>query len=211
MRTFRLCCLGIVAGLCSAQSDRGSITGPVVDQKQVQDLPLSVAGNMRNPESFVLLAPGVTGDVTNTQINGSQSRGKEVLVDGSGSTSPESGGLLFTYPPVESIGEFKLASSAFSAEYGKTGGGFEIFTTRSGTNQYHGSVFEYLRNDKLDARGFIAQTTPVNRQNEFGASFGGPVILPKYNGRNRTFFYVVYDGFRYRAGATNNLSTVPSL
>ncbi len=185
--------------------------GTVVDQKQVQDLPLSVSANMRNPESFVLLAPGVTGDVTNTQINGSQSRAKEVLVDGAGSTSPESGGLLFTYPPVESIGEFKLASSAFSAEYGKTGGGFEIFTTRSGTNRYHGSAFEYLRNDKLDARGFIAQTTPVNRQNEFGASFGGPVILPKYNGRNRTFFYFVYDGFRYRAGATNNVSTVPTV
>jgi hypothetical protein len=183
----------------------------VVDQKQVQDLPLSVSGNMRNPESFVLLAPGVTGDVTNTQINGSQSRGKEVLVDGAGSTSPESGGLLFTYPPLEAIGEFKLSSSVFSAEFGKTGGGFEIFTTRSGTNKYHGSAFEYLRNDKLDARGFIAQTTPVNRQNEFGASFGGPVILPKYNGRNRTFFYFVYDGFRYRAGATNSLSTVPSL
>src|SRR6266852_9742026 len=126
--------------------------GTVVDQKQVQDLPLSVSANMSNPESFVLLAPGVTGDVTNTQINGSQSRAKEVLVDGAGSTSPESGGLLFTYPPVESIGEFKLASSAFSAEYGKTGGGFEIFTTRSGTNLFHGSAFEYLRNDKLDAR-----------------------------------------------------------
>jgi Carboxypeptidase regulatory-like domain len=185
--------------------------GTVLDQKQVQDLPLSVSGNMRNPESFALLAPGVTGDVTNTQINGSQSRAKEVLVDGVGSTSPESGGLLFTYPSVESIGEFKLASAAFTAEYGKTGGGFEIFTTRSGTNQYHGTAFEYLRNDKLDARGFIAQKTPVNRQNEFGASFGGPVILPKYHGRNKTFFFFVYDGFRYRAGATNNVSTVPTL
>jgi len=57
----------------------------------------------------------------------------------------------------------------------------------------------------------FAQTTPVNRQNEFGASFGGPVILPKYDGRNRTFFYFVYDGFRYRAGATNNVSTVPTV
>src|SRR5258708_20298268 len=73
--------------------------GTVVDQKQVQDLPLSVSANMRNPESFLLLAPGVTGDVTNTQINGSQSRAKEVLVDGSGSTSPESGGLRVHHPP----------------------------------------------------------------------------------------------------------------
>src|SRR6185436_2505482 len=85
-----------------------------------------------------------------------------------------------------------------------------VFTTKSGTNQYHGSLFEYLRNDKLDARGFISPITPVNRQNEFGAAFGGPVRLPGYNGKNRTFFYFVYDGFRYRAGASNQLLTLPN-
>src|ERR1051326_574244 len=100
--------------------------GTVVDQKQVTDLPLSVNGNARNPESFVMLAPGVTGDTANTEINGSQDRAKEVLVDGAQSTGPESGGTMFTYPPVEAIGEFKLESANFSAEYGKTGGGFEI-------------------------------------------------------------------------------------
>ena len=131
----------------------------------------------------MFLAPGVTGDTANTEVNGSQDRAKEVLVDGAQSTGPESGGTVGTYPPVEAIGEFKLQASNFSAEYGKTGGGFEIFTTKSGTNQYHGSLFEYLRNDKLDARGFISPITPVNRQNEFGANFGGPVRLPKYNGQ----------------------------
>jgi hypothetical protein len=184
--------------------------GTVVDQKQVQDLPLSVNGNMRNPESFVLLAPGVSGDTANTEINGSQDRAKEVLVDGAQATGAESGGTVFTYPPVEAIGEFKLEAANFSAEYGKSGGGFEVFTTKSGTNQFHGSVFEYLRNDKLDARGFISPITPVNRQNEFGAAIGGPVLLPHYSGRNRTFFYFVYDGFRYRAGATNQNLTLPN-
>jgi hypothetical protein len=199
-----------VSGAAPLVENSTSDLGTVVDQKQVADLPLSVSGNVRNPESFVFLAPGVTGDTVNTEVNGSQDRAKEVLVDGVQSTGPESGGTVGTYPPVESIGEFKLLASNFSAEYGKTGGGFEIFTTKSGTNQYHGSVFEYLRNDKLDARGFISPTTPVNRQNEFGADFGGPVILPKYSGRNRTFFYFVYDGFRYRAGATNQLLTLPN-
>ena len=176
----------------------------------VMDLPLSVSGNMRNPESFIFLAPGVTGDATNTQINGSQSRGKEVLVDGVGSTSPESGGVLFTYPSVEAIAEFKLLSSNFSAEYGRTGGGFEIFTTKSGTNALHGSVFDYLRNDAFDARGFFARSTPVNRQNEYGFALGGPVLLPKlYDGRNKSFFHVVYSGFRFRQGATNTLTTIP--
>src|SRR5437660_8565512 len=88
--------------------------GTVVDKKQVEDLPLSVNGNMRNPESFVLLAPGVVGNAADTEINGSQDRAKAVLLDGAISTGPESGGILFTYPPVESIGEFKLLSNNFS-------------------------------------------------------------------------------------------------
>jgi hypothetical protein len=199
-----------VSGAAPLIESSTSDLGTVVDSKQVADLPLSVNGNMRNPESFVFLAPGVTGDVANTEINGSQDRAKEVLVDGAQSTGPESGGTMFTYPPVEAIGEFKLEAANFSAEYGKTGGGFEIFTTKSGTNQFHGSAFEYLRNDKFDARGFIAPVRPVNRQNEFGVALGGPVLLPKYNGRNRTFFYFVYDGFRYRAGATNQVLTLPN-
>jgi hypothetical protein len=190
----------------SSTSDLG--TG--VTRERVVDLPLAVAGNMRHPGAFVFLAPGVTGDTSNTQINGSQNRSKEILVDGIGSTSPESGGLLFTYPPVESISEFKLLSSGFSAEYGRTGAGFEIYTTKSGTNRLHGSLWEYFRNDVLDARGFIARTRAVNRQNEFGGAIGGPVLLPRYNGRNKTFFHFVYGGFRYRAGALNELATMPT-
>jgi hypothetical protein len=188
-----------------------STVGTVVTRAMVQDLPLSVSGNMRNPEQFIFLAPGVTGDASNTQINGSQSRAKEILVDGIGAGSPESGGLLFTYPSVEAFSEFKLISSNFSSEYGRTGGGFEVFTTRSGTNELHGAVFDYLRNDKFDARGFFAPTTPVKRQNEYGAVVGGPVVLPKlYDGRNRTFFHFVYSGFRDRQGATNALTTIPT-
>jgi hypothetical protein len=185
--------------------------GTVVNRDRVVELPLAVSGNMRHPGAFVFLAPGVTGDTSNTQINGSQNRSKEILMDGVGSTSPESGGLLFTYPPVESISEFKLVSSNFSAEYGRTGAGFEIYTTRSGGNQFHGSLWEYLRNDQFDARGFIARTRAINRQNEFGAALGGPVLLPGYNGRNRSFFHFVYNGFRYRAGALNELTTMPTL
>ena len=87
-----------VTAAAPALETNTSDVGTVVNRAMVMDLPLSVSGNMRNPESFIFLAPGVTGDTTNTQINGSQSRAKEVLVDGVGSTSPESGGVLFTYP-----------------------------------------------------------------------------------------------------------------
>ena len=105
------------AVLSTSTSDLGT----VISKDRVIDLPLAVSGNMRNPEAFIFLTPGVSGTVANTNINGSQSRAKEVLLDGIGSTSPESGGILFTYPSVEVIGEFKLLSANFNAEYGRTG------------------------------------------------------------------------------------------
>jgi len=175
------------------------------------DLPLAVAGNMRNPEAFIFLTPGVTGSTGDTVVNGSQTRAKEVLVDGAGATSPESGGTLFTYPSVEAVQEFKLVSSGFNAEFGRTGGGFLMFTTRSGTNELHGALFEYFRNEKFDARGFYAPTTPINKQNEFGVNLGGPIAVPKvYNGRNRSFFFFNYTGFRFRSGALNELFSLPT-
>jgi Carboxypeptidase regulatory-like domain len=183
-----------------------------VNAQMVIDLPLAVSGNMRNPESFVFLTPGVTGNASNTQIEGSQSRSKEILFDGIGTANPESGGILFSYPSVEALSEFQLLGSNFNAEYGHTGGGFEIFTTKSGTNEFHGAAFDYLRNNVFDARGFFSPVTPVNRQNEYGVAFGGPVLIPKlYNGRNRTFFHFVYSGFRYRQTAANTLISVPPL
>ena len=185
--------------------------GTTIGRNKLVDLPLFVGGNVRNLEQFIFLAPGVTGDTTNTQISGSPSRAKEVLVDGIASTGVESGGVIpgTTRPSVETIGEFRLLRANFNAEYGRTGGGVQIFTTRSGTNSLHGSVFDYLRNDKLDARGFFQRTRPINRQNEFGATLGGPVYIPKiYDGRNKTFFFFVYSGFRFRQGAPNSLQSL---
>jgi hypothetical protein len=201
----------LVSSTPSPVESASAATGTVVGRQQVLDLPLTISGNMRNPESFILLTPGVTGDTANTQINGSPSRTKEVLFDGAASTGPESGGTLATYPSVEAVGEFKLVSSTFNAEYGRSGSGFEVFTTRSGTNQLHGAAYDYFRNNALDARGFFAATTPINRQNEFGVNLGGPVVIPHvYDGHNRTFFYFVYGGFRYRAGQTNQLLSIPT-
>jgi hypothetical protein len=185
-----------------------------INRAKLMDLPLFVGGKTRDMEAFIFLAPGVTGDSTNTQISGSPNRAKEVLVDGIASTGIESGGVIpgSARPSVETIGEFKLIRANFNAEYGRTGGGVQVFTTKSGGNDFHGAGFDYLRNDALDARGFFTPLVPVNRQNEFGASIGGPVLIPKlYNGRNKTFFYVVYGGYRYRAGAANTLvSLIPA-
>jgi hypothetical protein len=196
--------------LQTATSDLGTI----VQNKKLVDLPLFVGGGVRNLEQFIFLVPGVTGNTNDTQISGSPNRAKEVLVDGIASTGVESGGIVpgSGRPSVETIGEFKLLRANFNAEYGRTGGGVQIFTTKSGGNELHGAVFDYLRNDKLDARGFFQRTRPVNRQNEFGAVLGGPVYIPNvYNGRNKTFFHFVYSGFRYRQGAPNSvLSILPT-
>jgi Carboxypeptidase regulatory-like domain/TonB dependent receptor len=202
--------LSEVSQLQTSTSDLGT----TINRNKLMDLPLFVGGKTRDMEQFIFLAPGVTGDSTNTQISGSPNRAKEVLVDGIASTGIESGGVIpgNARPSVETIGEFKLIRANFNAEYGRTGGGVQVFTTKSGGNDFHGAGFDYLRNDKLDARGFFQPTVAVNRQNEFGASFGGPLLIPKlYNGRNKTFFYVVYGGYRYRAGAPNTLvSMIPA-
>lgn len=191
---------GEIPALQTATSDLGT----VINRAKLMDLPLFVGGNVRNLEQFIFLAPGVTGDTSNTQISGSPSRAKEVLLDGVASTGIESGGIIAgnARPSVETIGEFKMVRANFNAEYGRTGGGVQLFTTRSGTNELHGAVFNYLRNDKLDARGFFQRTRQVNRQNEFGATIGGPIV------KNKTFFYFVYGGYRFRQGSPNTLQSL---
>ena len=186
--------------LQTSTSDLGS----TVQRNKLLDLPLFVSGTVRDLEQFIFLAPGVTGNSLNTQISGSPNRAKEVLIDGIASTGVESGGNIpgNTRPSVETIGEFRLLRANFNAEYGRTGGGIQIFTTRSGTNQLHGAAFNYLRNDALDARGFFQPRRPVNRQNEFGGSLGGPIV------KNKTFFFFVYSGFRFRQGAPNTVQSL---
>jgi hypothetical protein len=97
------------------------------------------------------------------------------------------------------LGEFRVLTDSYGAEYGRAGGGVILAVTKSGTNQFHGSAWEYLRNDAFDAATkFTPAGTPkpMLRQDQFGGDFGGPVILPKYNGKNRTFFFVAYEGLR---------------
>src|SRR6185437_7598312 len=106
---------------------------------------------------------------------------------------------------------FAVDTNGFKAEYGQAGGGVITFVSKSGSNEFHGTAYEFLRNDAFDARGFFARTRSVYKQSDFGASAGGPVVVPKlYNGRNRTFFFVSYEGFRNRQGANGTILTVPT-
>ena len=106
-------------------------------------------------------------------------------------------------PPAESLQEFKAEASNYSAEFGRTGGGLIQMTTRSGGNQFHGAAYEFLRNQALDTRTFFAQSKAPLRYNIFGASFGGPIR------RDRTFFFMNYEGARRRDGSTVANTIVP--
>ena len=100
-------------------------------------------------------------------------------------------------PSVDAIQEFSVQSRGGVSEQGRSMGSDVIVATRSGTNEYHGNLWEFLRNAKLDARNFFDPVRPSFKQNQFGGTFGGPVRLPHYKGRDRTFFFGYYEGFRY--------------
>jgi len=202
-----------------AAIDTNSATlGQVIQEREVRDLPL----NGRNFTQLLTLSPGVAapskvsgswgnpqiGQFTTPSINGQSTKSTMFLLDGSNNSSP-SFALISVSPIIDDIAEFKLQSHPDSAEYGGVLGGVVNLVTKAGTNQFHGGVWEFLRNDKLDARNFFrAGVTPL-RQNTFGGNIGGPVILPHYNGRNRTFLFGSYQGYRESA-ASAGLYRVPT-
>lgn len=182
-----------------------------INPKSFLDLPLNAAGG-RAPESFIFLAPGTSGNTFDAHINGSQTLSKEIQIEGITMTTAEVGGdpRVLTLPP-DALQELSLATANYSAEFGNTGGGIERFTIRSGTNEFHGNFYEFLRNDKLNARGFFNSSRAVLRQNEYGASIGGPIFIPKvYNGRNRSFFFFNINYYKFRSGPQNQIASVPT-
>jgi hypothetical protein len=134
-----------------------------------------------------------------------------VLYDGiSAQLAVTPGFLAQTSPPYEAVEEFKVQNSLFPAEYGR-GFGVINFTMRSGSNQYHGGLFEFFRNDKLDSRPFFAAARPRVRYNEYGGSFGGPVWIPKlYSGHDKTFFNFNYTGLRNQPAPNGSFVSLPT-
>ncbi|MFN7923391.1 MAG: carboxypeptidase-like regulatory domain-containing protein [Bryobacteraceae bacterium] len=193
--------------------------GTVMQTKTILDLPISLGGaattgatGRRQIENFVFLTPGVTGTQWNKSINGAPGFSAEILIDGIDMNNIGAPGFIAeASPPYEAVEEFKVQNTMYPAEYG---GGYGVlnFTLKSGSNKFHGDLFEFVRNDKFDARSFFSgRTKPLLRQNEYGGTFGGPVILPKYNGRDRTFFFFAYSGFNLRGGVpTGALTTLPT-
>ncbi len=190
----------------------------VLDRRVILDLPIQVGGSgattaasgRRQPENFIFLTPGVSGIPWSKNINGSPDFSQDILYDGvSAQLAVTPGFLAQTSPPYESVEEFKVQNSLFPAEYGR-GFGVINFTLRSGSNQFHGGLFEFFRNDKLDARPFFAVARPRVRFNEYGGSFGGPVLIPKlFNGKDKTFFNFNYTGLRNQPAANGTFVSLP--
>lgn len=174
-----------------------------VDREKLASIPL----DGRNFIPLIALSPGVAlpgGGSLLPRINGSRPRTNEYLYDGVSVLQPEPGQVAF-YPVLDAVDEFRVDINSYSPEYGRSNGGAVMVTTRSGSNAVHGSLWEYLRNEKLNARNFFAPAGPKPefRRNQFGATLGGPVR------RNRTFFFVDWQSTRLRTGITR-ISTVPT-
>ena len=209
------------APLLNTENAEGSA---VFQPKFMQDAPLFVGGSIRNPMNFVGFMPGVNNGFQEGSIMGSSRRSQEILIDGASQVDTESGGVSFNFGSPEQFGEFKLITNTFNAEYGRTGGGIQVFVTRSGGNNVHGSVFNFMRNDFLEAAGWSVNRRrvfpegdtrnpkkPKVRQYEYGFNVGGPVYIPKlYNGRNRTFVYATFNGFKQSAGAATVAQSLPT-
>ncbi len=197
-----------------AQLIQGTVTslGKTVSEREVLDLPL----DGRNFTQLGLLQPGVVpltpglaeagGSLRAGQayaVNGQRPESNNFLIDGANNFNGVDGGFVLK-PPVDAITEFRILTHNANAEFGNSLGSTTNVITRSGTNRYHGALWEFLRNDVFDATNYFAKNTEPLKQNQFGGTFGGPIR------RDKTFFFGFYEGFRNRQGETDS-STVPSL
>ncbi|HKM86921.1 MAG TPA: carboxypeptidase regulatory-like domain-containing protein [Terriglobales bacterium] len=184
--------------------------GAVMDARQVSNLPL----NSRDTYQLLQLQPGVQGVGGSDLFYGSNTAGAVSVNGGRGrsnnfSVNGGDGNDLFVNGPAiqpspDSIEEFRVLSNTFDAEYGRNSGAVINVVTKSGTNQLHGSFYEFFRNDVLDSKGFLDPATPDNKQNQFGATFGGPIK------KDRTFIFASYDGRRVVQGIVGDPTVVPT-
>lgn len=183
--------------------------GVTISNKAYTNLPLAMNNGPKNPEGFIYLLPGVqngSGFVGN--INGGEAFSKEIYINGMPLVTSELQGdyrNLVNMTSTEVVNEFQVNTTGSPAYY--EGQGVENYAFKSGGNQYHGDLYEYMRNTSLDARGFFSPTVPLEIQNEFGVSVGGPVT-PFL--KNKVWFFTNYDGYRLRTGASPTFYSLPT-
>lgn len=224
----------VTTEISRVQTESSSL-GTVVEQERIQNLPL----NGRHVFNLVKIIPGVQprfkgsdgfAEVDNqnfSQIsfNGGSVYSNQVFLDGGANTVPVHNEISVV-PMVDTVQEFRVQTNALAAEFGQTSGGVISVVTRSGTNQFHGSLYEFFRNDALDARNaflterdpITGRTKPILRYNQYGGTLGGPLFTPRFgeggpainNGKDKTFFFVGYERWNHRT-ANINRATVPTL
>ena len=219
-----------VTGAIAVLQTQDASVGQVVDQRNVNNLPL----NGRNFTFLAQLVAGVNSPQADTRgnaasgafsANGLRPAQNNYMLDGIDNNSDTvdflNGTNYVVLPPVDAIQEFKVQTSDFSAEFGRSGAAVLNATIKSGTNSFHGSVWEFFRNDKLDAADYFERNILANgatqttkgelRQNQYGFSIGGPVVIPHvFDGRNKVFFFGDYEGLRRRHGVPHS-GAVPTL
>ncbi len=184
--------------------------GDVIVAQEIMEMPL----NGRNFQDLALLIPGVApnaeGDFSGPfAVNGARADNTNFYLDGFNNRAPRFGGAMAN-PNLDAMQEFKFETANYSAEYGRLAGGVMSVVFKSGTNQLHGTLFEFMRNDKFDARNFFADNKDKLRRNQFGAVLSGPIWIPKvFDGRNRTFFMFSWESYRDVTGNLR-LSRVPT-
>jgi hypothetical protein len=190
-------------------------TATAVSNKLVDELPLVVGGAMRGAFDLALIAPEANQPSDeNFNVGGGQGGAYGATLDGVTVLTGRFNSVQWANvntPSVDAITEFAVETNGFKAEYGRAQGGMITFSSKSGTNQLHGTLYEFLRNDALDARRFFEDQKGKYKQHDFGYSAGGPVWIPKiYDGRNRTFFFTAGEWFRNRVGAASGRFSVPT-
>jgi hypothetical protein len=176
-------------------SSESASVGAVINRETIENMPLinRRAAQLARLNGFVVQV----GTASTFMMGGGRGDNANWTIDGGNVQNILLGVATLNFdPPIDSLQEFRVEISDYKAELGRTGGGVVMMTTRSGTNKFHGSLYEFLRNDKLDARNFFAAGKPVLRYNQFGASLGGPIR------KNRTFFFINYEGIRQKSQAT---------
>jgi hypothetical protein len=194
-----------------------------VSTSDMNELPFNVAGvgAIRDPMSFAALAPGtISGGWNDVHISGSPGTTYRVYMDGLDDTSAVKGAISDEQQPsVESLASQSLMVNNYAAEFGEAAGGIFNYTSKSGSNRLHGTAFNYLENEDLDAGqpfNYVNASTfqkadPVQRQLNFGASLGGPVVIPHvYNGHDKTFFFFAYEEYHNTQTLNNGTITVPT-
>jgi outer membrane receptor protein involved in Fe transport len=212
----------------SAVNTETSVVGRTVDNRTLNDLPILAGAGGRNPLQLAPLQAGVmpAGQVGPFSVNGQRAQSNNFLLDGG-----DSNDLAINVPDTvqgfspDALQEFRILTNTYSADYGRNSGAIVALISKSGTNEYHGNLFEFFRNNKLNATPFFNNASPTFvgprkpqfNVNEFGGTIGGPLHLPRFgeggrsyiSGKDRTFFFFSYLGFRRRQGVSQS-ATVPT-